>query len=102
MGARQRLGAVPAWRYYEQMQRTTKCFSGEVVCQPVSSGSKSERDAVALVTGDTTYVLRRPGGNPFRDPELDALVGKHVTVHGELRGHVFFVDRWEVGGDPAA
>lgn len=83
------------------MKRISKCFSGEVVCRPVSAGSKSEREAVELVTGDATYVLRRPGGNPFRDPELDALVGKHVTVHGELRGHVFFVDRWEVGDEPA-
>ena len=83
------------------MKPMTKCFSGEVVCRPVSTGSKSEREAVELVTGDATYVLRRPGGNPFRDPVLDALVGKRVTFHGEVRGHVFFVDRWEVGDDPA-
>ena len=83
------------------MKPISKCFSGEVVCEVASSGSKSEREAVQLVTDGATYVLRRPGGNPFTDPELAALVGKRITGRGELRGHVFFLDDWDVD-DPVA
>lgn len=73
-------------------------FSGQVTRELASRGSKSEREAVELVTDAGTYVLRRPGQNPFRDPELDALVGKRITGTGELRGHVLFLDDWEVTG----
>lgn len=76
----------------------SKQFSGQVTRQRVSPGSKSEREAVELVTDAGTYVLRRPGGNPFRDPELEALVGKRITGTGELRGHVLFLERWDVTG----
>ena len=62
-------------------------FRGRVDRRAVAAGSKSEHDAVVLVTDDgRELILRRLGGNPFADPELDALVGKTVRCTGELRG----------------
>jgi hypothetical protein len=67
---------------------------GKVVRKPIAQGSKSEREAVVLVTSEgAEYVLRRLGGNPFRDPELDALVGKAIEVEGNLHGYTFIFER---------
>lgn len=57
-------------------------------------GSKSEHDAVMLDTGSEIYRLRRSGGNPFRDPQLDALVGSTIECEGTLRDHTLIVDSW--------
>ena len=46
-------------------------FVGKVTKRPFGKGSKSEHDAVYLETGEKAYVLRRQGGNPFRDPQLE-------------------------------
>lgn len=67
---------------------------GKVVRKPVGSGSKSERDAVVLITPDAEYVLRRVGGNAFADPELDGLVGSEIRATGTLHGYTFLMDGW--------
>jgi hypothetical protein len=67
---------------------------GKVVRKSVGSGSKSERMAVVLVTADAEYVLRRPGGNAFADPELDALVGSKIRATGTLHGFTFLLESW--------
>lgn len=61
-------------------------FAGTVVKKPWGVGSKSESNRVILVTKDKEYVLRRKGGNPFQDPELDKLVGNWYVFEGELIG----------------
>jgi hypothetical protein len=43
---------------------TPKRYSGSVVKRPFGVGSKSEHDAIFLVTKDGDYVLRQ-GGNAF-------------------------------------
>jgi len=69
---------------------------GTVTRKPFAVGSKSEREAVVLVTPEREYVLRRLGGNQFSDPELDALVGKSIACEGELHGYTFIFTRcWE-------
>lgn len=70
-------------------------FEGQVVKKPFGAGSKSERDAVYLVAGSgEQYVLRRRGGNPFQDPELDKLVGKSIAAEGLLTGYTLIVSHW--------
>jgi hypothetical protein len=69
-------------------------FCGKVVKKPFGVGSKSEREAVMLITDGGEYVLRRAGGNAFRDPELDRLVGKSVCCQGSLHGYTFFMSGW--------
>jgi hypothetical protein len=73
--------------------------TGAVVRQSYAPGSKSERDAVMLVTDGEQYLLRREGGNPFHDPELDALVGKRLRCRGTIHGSTFILAGWEVLGD---
>jgi hypothetical protein len=68
---------------------------GLVAERVVAPGSKSERRAVVLETADGELVLRRRGANPFKDPELDALVGRRIRADGDVRGHTLIMDAWE-------
>lgn len=67
---------------------------GRVIKEVFGKGSKSEHDAVQLETKDRKYLLRRQGGNPFRDPELDKLVGKRIRAQGVLTGYTFVMNEW--------
>jgi hypothetical protein len=66
-------------------------YSGSVVKRPFGVGTKSEHDAIMLVTKDGEYVLRRQGGNAFRDPALEKLVGKKVQVTGNVTGYTLLI-----------
>jgi hypothetical protein len=74
-------------------------LSGLVIKEVVGKGSKSEHDAVLLETKDGKYTLRRRGGNPFRDPELDQLVGKRIRANGVLTGYTFVMSDWAEADD---
>jgi hypothetical protein len=72
---------------------------GRVVRQPLAAGSKSERLAVVLETDDgRALVLYRRGGNPFRDPVLENLVGQEIAGEGDLHLYTFLLDTWKVIG----
>ena len=73
------------------MNRT---FCGQVVKRPFGAGSKSARPAVMLVTPEGDFVLRRRGGNPFADPDLDRLVGKRICGEGVLHGYTLIMSEW--------
>jgi hypothetical protein len=73
---------------------------GDVVRRRIGAGSKSDRDAVVLETGDATLILRRRGGNAFSDPALDALVGQRVRLVGTGTDTTFLIDRFEVIDQP--
>src|SRR4051812_14756084 len=66
-------------------------FTGHVVKKSFGQGSKSQRNAVLLVTDDGEYVLRRQGGNAFHDPQLEGLVGKSIRCQGVLHGYTLLV-----------
>lgn len=68
---------------------------GQVRRRRVAAGSKSERDAVVLDTEDRSYLLRREGGNPFQDPELERLVGKQIDAEGIEHGQTLVLSGWE-------
>lgn len=60
-----------------------KTYTGIVRKETWAKGSKSEHEAIVLDTGSGPHLkLRVQGLNPFRDPALDALVGKCVQVEG--------------------
>jgi hypothetical protein len=67
---------------------------GLVIKASFAQGSKSEREAVMLDTGDKRYVLRREGGNAFFDPVLQQLVGKRIRARGSLTGYTFLMLDW--------
>jgi hypothetical protein len=69
-------------------------FSGLVIKEIVGKGSKSEHAAVMLETKQGRLVLRRQGGNPFRDPELDRLVGKRIHGTGVITGNTLIMSDW--------
>jgi hypothetical protein len=69
-------------------------FTGTVIKKLFGRGSKSEHEAVYLVTDRGEYVLRRRGGNPFSDPELDKLVGKQIRCEGEVVGYTLIISAW--------
>jgi hypothetical protein len=72
-------------------------FRGQVVRKRLSVGSKSEHAGLVLVTPDgKQYKLRRQGGNPFRDPELDVLEGKQIECEGDLADGQLIMTRWSV------
>jgi len=74
----------------------TATYSGSVVKRPFAKGSKSERDAIFLVTSEGDYVLRRQGGNPYHDPDLERLVGKKIRCTGILTGYTLLVSEFTV------
>ncbi|MHA2428627.1 MAG: hypothetical protein ACXADB_11445 [Candidatus Hermodarchaeia archaeon] len=70
--------------------------TGKVIKKKVSEGSKSERDAVLLVTDDGEHILQRQGGNPFNDRILNVLVGKTITCEGFVHKQKFIMSAfWE-------
>lgn len=71
-------------------------LSGEVVRKPFGKGSKSERMAVYLDTGKSRYVLRRRGGHPFFDRELEELVGRTIRCKGVLTDYTLIISEWNV------
>jgi hypothetical protein len=66
-----------------------------VIRATFGSGSKSEREAVMLDTGREQLVLRRRGGNAFRDQVLETLVGRRIRGTGSRSGYTFVLDQWE-------
>jgi hypothetical protein len=71
-------------------------ISGRVVHQPFGVGSKSEHQAVTLLTEAGPLKLRRPGGNPFQDPELERLVGSQIVAEGELHQGQLLMTHWDI------
>jgi hypothetical protein len=71
-------------------------YTGSVVKRPFGVGSKSERDAIFLVTKDKEFVLRRQGGNAFFDPALEKLVGNEVRCTGVVTGYTLLVSDYAV------
>ena len=69
-------------------------YRGTVTSESFAAGSKSEHRAVKLVTDRGSYVLRRRGGNAFRDPALEKLVGKTIECDGQVSGNTLIIADW--------
>lgn len=70
-------------------------YEGRVVRKRVGKGSKSDHSAVVLETEDSDLVLRRRGGNAFRDPQLEELVGRRIRGTGRRSGSTLILTEWE-------
>jgi hypothetical protein len=75
--------------------RAVRGLRGTVIETPLAPGSKSERLAVALQTGDARYVLRRRGGPSYGDTTLARLVGHAVECDGTVTSYLLLLDRIE-------
>jgi hypothetical protein len=69
-------------------------YIGKVTKRLFGKGSKSESEAIFLETEEGRYVLRREGGNPFHDPELQKIVGKTIRCTGFARDYVLKISEW--------
>jgi len=49
---------------------------------------------VRLDTDEGSFVLRRLGGNPLFDPELEKLVGKTIRCTGETHDYTLTMVDW--------
>ena len=74
-------------------------YSGRVVKKRVARGSKSERQAVVLVTDGGDLLLRRVGGNAFKDEVLEDLVGSTIVCEGSMRGRHLMLHSWKIIGE---
>ncbi len=73
--------------------RTTQ-LEGLVVAKRINPGSKSDHEAVVLVCKGGEYKLRRKGGPPFGDEELQLVVGRRIRATGLLSAGQFIVERY--------
>lgn len=78
--------------------RAKSRWRGNVVRKRIAAGSKSDRFAVVMISDADSreYVLRRLGGNPFRDPELEGLVGHRLRCEGDLSGQTLIVRHYQI------
>ncbi len=71
-------------------------WRGTVKRKRIRHGTKSEHDALVLVTAHGEFKLRRAGGNPFWDETLSELEGCRIRCSGELEGNEIFLNSWEL------
>ena len=71
-------------------------IEGEVYTKRVGKKSKTDYDAICIKTSRRHYVLRQPGQGPFKNPELEQLIGKKIKAEGESINDIFFVINWEL------
>ena len=71
-------------------------WRGTVKRKLIRRGTKSEHEALMLVTDRGEYKLRRVGGNPFWDQTLAELEGHGIICTGELDGAEVFLSSWEI------
>lgn len=67
--------------------------NGDVETVEFAKGSKSAHTALFIKTNSGFHRIKMKAGNPFYDPNLQALVGKKVELEGELTEHFFIIDK---------
>ena len=71
-------------------------IEGLVFRRRINIGSKSEHDATVIATKDGEFKLRRQGGHPFSDPEVQALAGKRIRARGFMAAGQFLMENYEI------
>ena len=74
----------------------SRTVTGDVVKKTFAEGSKSEHQAVMLIVDGKEWRLKRLGGNPFQDPELDKLVGKRIRCDAMPHENTLILKTWEI------
>jgi hypothetical protein len=79
------------------MRAEKKRITGIVIHKQIAPGSKSDHVGVVLRADDgREYVLRRIGGNAFRDDELEKIIGETITGTGLVTGRTFLMNDWNI------
>jgi hypothetical protein len=66
-------------------------LEGNVIELPLSRGSKSERSAIMLDTGEKQYSLRWKNDNPFEQKTATSYLNQRILVKGHLVKRIFLV-----------
>jgi hypothetical protein len=67
-------------------------LTGRVERQRLAAGSKSDHLGMVLVTAKgERHVLRLRGGHPLREPALEALEGRTLSLEGLVRENYFLL-----------
>ena len=74
-------------------------MEGRVVSRRINPGSKSDHEGVVLVCKGAEFKLRRKGGPPFGDEELQRTVGKRIRAVGLVSAGQFIVERYDIVDD---
>ena len=68
-----------------------EAFNGIVKKERVAVGSKSERDAIVLDTGNKKLVMRLGNMNPFMPSQLEKYIGQTVSASGIAFNNTLFI-----------
>ena len=71
-------------------------IEGLVLRKRINVGSKSEHEATVIATRDGEFKLRRQGGHPFSDPEVQALAGQRIRARGFMAAGQFLMESYEI------
>jgi hypothetical protein len=73
------------------LEKKLTTLEGKVIQLPLSRGSKSERNAVMLDTGEKQYALRWKNDNPFEQKTATSYLNQRIMVKGYLVKMTFLV-----------
>jgi hypothetical protein len=62
----------------------------------VFTGQVIQKENIVFVVSDKEYLPKITGGNPYKDDELETLVGKTVTFTGYIIKNMFLVYHYKV------
>ena len=79
--------------------RPTTTVEGHVLRKRINRGSKSEQDAVVLISATTELKLRRQGEPSYGDDALSVLVGKRIRATGIVSAGQLIMSEYAVIDD---
>jgi len=72
--------------------RRVESLRGKVIQDTYGRGSKSEHDAIVIITTEGRYLLRRKAGHAYNDVELEKYIGLEIECNGFLVGSTLIAD----------
>ncbi len=76
--------------------RPSVTVEGDVVQQRINRGSKSDQEAVVLLSDTTAFKLRRQGAASFADGDIRALVGKRIRATGIVSAGQLIMSKYTI------
>ncbi|MES2645264.1 MAG: hypothetical protein V4717_00210 [Bacteroidota bacterium] len=76
-------------------KKESESITGKLEFKRFGEGSKSEHDALGIETKEGWIKLKRMGGNPFHDAELEKLIGKKIKATGTKDDYQFIASKVE-------
>jgi hypothetical protein len=78
--------------------RRVESLRGKVIRDSYGKGTKSEHDAILIITGEGRYLLRRKDGPAFNDVHLEKYLGLEIECDGFLVDSTLIAEHLKVVG----